>query len=385
MRRWLAAFLFGLMACHSSSDGDDPADPAVPVVCETARSGAAVDRVTLRGVVAVPPERDAMVAPQVPGRLVTVKVHEGDRVNAGDLLAVVDDPSLAAGTAEAAAAAAAARANLDNATAALARAQRLFDQGIASRREVEDATARRAAAAADSAAATARDKLAVRQRDRARVKSPIDGVVVRLLRRPGELVDGTPATPIVEIADPVTLELRADVPAADLVRVEDGAKGQLRLGAMPDQPLGAKVVFVSPAVDPTTSLGVVRAAIEVPQGVHLKLGLTGNLVLEVGRRRDAVLVPASAIRRSSEGEQELVVCGHEDGAQVAEVRRVEVAGHTGDDAEIASGLAAGEQVVTRHVLGLEDGDPIEPIAPATAPAPASAPAPAPAPPAQGAP
>jgi len=362
--------LLALPACHkSASTEDEGPDTAIPVVCEAARSGSAADSVALRGVVAVPPERDAVVAPQVPGRIQTLKVREGDQVGAGDLLAVIDDPSLSAGVDEADAATASAKAKLDNAEAALARARRLFEQGIAPRRDLEDAIAAEAAAAADNRAAAARRNLAARQRDRAHVRSPIAGVVVRLIRRPGELVDGTPATPIVEIADPVTLELRADAPAADLVRVAVGATGEIHLSALPDQPLHGTVVFASPAVDPTTSLGVVRASIDAPpKGIQLKLGLTGTLTIDVGGRRNAVLVPASAIRRSSEGTQEVVVCADEKGVSTARVREVKVGRHVGDDSEITSGLAAGDRVVTRHVLGLEDGARIQPIG-AAAPAP----------------
>ncbi len=369
----IALLLVALPACHKSSAEDEAPNPAIPVVCEAARSGAAADSVRLRGVVAVPPERDAVVAPQVPGRLLKMNVREGDRVAAGDLLAVVDDPSLSAGIDEADAAAASAKAKLANANAALARAKRLFDQGIAPRRDLEDATATQAAAAADSRAASARLGLASRQRDRAHVRSPIAGVVVRVIRRAGELVDGTPATPIVEIADPVTLELRADAPASELVRVPVGAKGEIELSALPDQALHGTVIFASPAVDPTTSLGVVRASIDSPpKDVQLKLGLTGTLTLDVGRRSNAVLVPASAIRRSSEGTEEVVLCADDNGVPTARVRQVKVGRHAGDDAEIASGLVAGDRVVTRHNLGLEDGARIQPAgsSPATPAAPA---------------
>ncbi len=367
-RAHLVLLLLALPACHKSAPTEDEGpSTAIPVTCEAARSGSAADTVVLRGAVAVPPDRDAMVAPQVPGRIKVLKVHEGDRVDAGDLLAVIDDPSLSTGVDEADAAATAAKAKLDNAEAALARARRLFEQGIAPRRDLEDAIAAEAAAAADSRAAAARHNLATSQRDRAHVHSPIAGVVVRLIRRQGELVDGTPATPIVEIADPVTLELRADAPAADLVRVPVGARGEIRLTALPDQALHGTVVYSSPAVDPTTSLGVVRATIdESPANVQLKLGLTGTLTISVGSRSNAVLVPASAIRRSSEGTQEVVSCADEHGVQTARVREVKVGRHVGDDAEITSGLAVGDKVVTRHVLGLEDGAHIQP---AGAPAP----------------
>ena len=70
--------------------------PPIPVACEAARGAEAKGTIALRGVVGAPPDRAAVVAAAVAGRLVSVAVHEGQRVKAGDLLAKVDDPSLGA-------------------------------------------------------------------------------------------------------------------------------------------------------------------------------------------------------------------------------------------------------------------------------------------------
>jgi len=67
-----------------------------------------------------------------------------------------------------------------------------------------------------------------------------------------------------------------------------------------------------------------------------------------------VRVPESALRRSMTGADELVVCDHD----VARVRVVEVGSRSAAGVEIAKGLAAGEQIVVDHALGLEDGQPL---------------------------
>jgi cobalt-zinc-cadmium efflux system membrane fusion protein len=320
------------------------------------------DRVTLRGVVGVPPDKDAVVAPAVAGRLLEVKVHEGDRVKVGDPIATVDDPTLAPAVQEAQAARAAAQAAKTNADAALARAQRLFDQGIAPRRDVEDAQARAAAAASDVAAASAKLDVAQRQLGRARVTAPIAGVIVHVTKRAGELVDGTPATPVAEIADPISLEIKADAPAADLVRLREGAAVEITLDALPSVKIDGAIVLVSPAVDPATSLGTVRASIKAPpDGVTLKLGLAGSISVAVAQRASAITVPAAAVRRSTDGAEEVVACEKDakTGAMTAAIVPVKVGARAGDRVEIADGLAAGRLIVTRHVVGLDDGTPLE--------------------------
>ncbi len=362
MKRFLLAALIACGCAREGGEEEEGEAPPVPVTCEAVRAADGAGTIALRGVVSAPPDKDAVVAAAVAGRLAEVRVREKDRVKAGDLLASVDDPSLGAAVGEQEAARAGAAAALKSADTALARARRLLAKGIAAQKEVDEAEARRAAAAAELRAIDARRSGAVRQAGRAHVKAPIDGVVVRLYRHAGELVDGTPATPIAEIADPSRLELKADVAASDLVRVADGAPVTIRLDAVPGETLKGAVVFVSPAVDPATSLGVVRASIQPPVAgaVHLVFGLSGSIELPVAGRPGAVVVPAVAVRRSPEGAEEVVVCG----GAVASVRPVTVGGHAGELVEITAGLKAGERVVTEHVLGLEDGARLQVKAPA---------------------
>ena len=361
----LALVLIAVAACKSGDAATDEEDEKKPVAvaCEPAQVAPMNDTVSLRGVVGVPPDKDAVVAPAVAGRLLEVKVHEGDHVKVGDPIATVDDPTLAPAVREAEAARAAAVAAKVNADAALARAQRLFDQGIAPRRDVEDAQARAAATASDVAAADAKRDVAQRQLGRAHVTAPIAGVVVHVTKRAGELVDGTPATPVAEIADPVALEMKADAPAADLVRLREGTTAKIELDALPQTPLTGTVVLVSPAVDPSTSLGGVRVLIAPPtdKSVQLKLGLAGSIAIAVAQRASAITVPAAAVRRSTDGAEEVVACEKDakTGALAAAVVPVKVGARSGDRVEIVDGLVAGRMIVVRHVVGLDDGTPLE--------------------------
>jgi RND family efflux transporter MFP subunit len=367
--RWLLCLaLLGACAKKAAPAEDEADEAAAPIAteCVAARAGDAHAHVSLRGVVTTPPDRSATVAPQVAGRVVGLRVHEGDKVAAGALLATIEDPALGEAVVESDATHASAQAALANADAALARARRLFDQGIAARRDVEDAEARRAAALAEAQAADARGGLARAQRGKARVTAPIAGVVIKVYRRNGELVDGTPATPLVDIADPARLELRADAPAAQLVRLVEGAAAEVRLDALPGVTFAAKLAYVSPAVDPLTSLGVVRAAIVPAEGAPSpKLGLAGALSVSVPGPAGVVLVPQVALRRAAGGGEEVVVCDDagKDGA-VAHLRAVETGGRVGGDVEITSGLKEGERVATRHVVALEEGAAIEVAKPA---------------------
>ena len=200
------------------------------VRCAVARATTITDVIELRGTVSPLPDRDAQIAPQVAGRVLQVQVREGDAVTVGQPVARIDSAALVDEARAAEAAVARTRAELKNAEATSARVQRVFEHGIAARQEVDDATARAASATAAQNEAESASRRAQRQVERAIVRSPLKGVVVRIFRRPGELVDGTPATPIVEVADASRLELDADATASDLVRLRKGQKADLTVG-----------------------------------------------------------------------------------------------------------------------------------------------------------
>src|ERR1019366_6870275 len=109
-----------------------------------------------------------------------------------------------------------AKAQLENARLNLQWNQQLFERGIAAGKEVEDARKELAAAQAAVDQANAALNTAERQVERAEVRSPIDGQIVKRMVSGGEQVDGTAAQPIVEIANLDHVELDANVPSEQL-------------------------------------------------------------------------------------------------------------------------------------------------------------------------
>lgn len=325
-----------------------------PIRCAPTRAIEVEDALELRGTIAPLPDRDAQVAPQVAGRIVQLLAREGDRVTAGQPVARIDDAPLVDQANEAAAAVTKAEAERRNAEATRTRVERVFEHGIAARQEVDDAVTRADTAKAAENEAQAAAKRARRQVERATVRSPLTGVVVRILRRSGELVDGTPATPVVEVADPERLELVSDVAAADLVRVARGARAAIHVPALPGASWTGTVAAVSPAVDRTTGLGTVRVAVALEAARRPPIGVLGVARIVTGRPRQATAVPTRALRVSVGEEAEVVLCGADGGAHVRRVRR----GATAGDAVEVEGLAAGDRVAL-DPLGLVEGTPLE--------------------------
>jgi RND family efflux transporter MFP subunit len=325
------------------------------VRCAPAEAAVITDAIELRGTVSPLPDRDAQIAPQVAGRILQVLVREGDRVSAGQPVARIDDAPLVDEAHAAAAALSKTRAELKNAQATSVRVQRVFEHGIAARQELDDATARAESAAATQSEAESTARRAQRQVERSVVRSLLSGVVVRVFRRPGELVDGTPATPVVEVADPSRLELTADATASDLVRVQKDQAADIIIAALPGAAWTGTVSAVSPAVDRTTGLGVVRVSLTLAGAPRPPIGVLGTARVSVGAARQTVVVPKAAVRNGAGTEVEVVLCGA-DG--VAHVRRIARGGAVGAKLE-AAGLAPGQAVVVEPVIGIVDGEAIE--------------------------
>jgi len=346
------ALLAAVSACGKHAADEDEDHPvAAAVTCKPVESATIEDTVEVTGVIAPPPKLDSIVSSPVAGRVGQVAVEEGDRVEAGALLAVIDDPALPAGSIEARACVATAQASKAAADLELARQDRLVTAGIGARKDLDDARAKAAAAAAELDAANARSGLASKQLQRRELRAPRAGIVLHVWKRVGESVEASTSSPVAEVADLSVLEIHAQVPPTALTPIRDGMTATAHALGVEAQ-LEASVVRVAPAVDPATMLGTVRLAIDPKsaEGKGLKVGDAASAQIVIAKR-PGLRVPATALRRSTVGADEAIVCE----GSVARVRQVQIGKRVDGAVEVASGLKAGEQVVVDHVLGLEDG------------------------------
>jgi RND family efflux transporter MFP subunit len=350
-RHCWAALCLALACRRAAVDTDDDKPAAAAVTCKAVESTMIDDAIEVTGVIAPPPKLDAIVSSPIAGRVGQVAVEEGDRVAAGALLAVIEDPALPAGSIEARAGVAVAQSAKASAELDLARQQRLVDSGIGARKDLDDARAKVSAASAELDAANARAGLATSQLARRELRAPRGGVVLHLWKRVGESVDGTTATPVAEVADLSILELHAQVPTAAMARLSDNLPATVRVIGLPAA-FPASVTRVAPAVDPTTLLGSVRLAIDPKAsgvaGVKVGSAATARVVIAT---RPGVVVPDTALRRSMVGADEVVVC---DG-NVARITAVAVGQRSERGVELSSGIKPGARIVVDHVLGIEDG------------------------------
>jgi multidrug efflux system membrane fusion protein len=342
------AGLAAAVACGGKAD--PPADPPAPVRVAKAETGAVTEWVRLFGRVAPPPDRDATIAPQVAGVLLAVPVRDGQAVRAGEVVARVEPSALddAVAAAEAAERRAASEAAFRK--KAGQRTRSLFEKGVASGQEAEADDA--ATIAAESSLAEAQASLAIARRRRgwADLAAPFDGVVVKVIRRAGEPVDGSPASGVVQIAAERPVEVVADAVPEALGVIRSGAIAEIRVRDGSKDALPARVRRAARAVDPASGAGEVRLSLD-DEAAPLVLGTPVSVRIAITERASVVTAASSAVRRGPGGETEVVVV---DGGR-ASVRKVTIGITDGDKVEVVSGLRAGETVVIDDPVGLVDG------------------------------
>ena len=345
-----AVIVVSALACGGKGAEEEEPKPAeVPtIVAESApvTRKTLVDELIVRGTITAVPNEDVKVSALVAGRVNAVTVAEGDSVRQGQVIAELDRQPLEDQRRQAAAAVDQAKAQVENARLNLQRNQGLFDRGIAAGKEVEDAKKELASAQAALEQASAGLSTAVRNIERAAVRAPIAGQIVKRMVSVGEQVDGTAAQPIAEIANLDRVELAANVPAEYLARLRVGQAATLTSDASAGRTFEGTILAIAPAVDATTNAALARIRVANP-GHALKVGMFAEARVAIAQHADALVVPPSALVRDQSGAAVYVVSG--DTAQRTEVKP----GLEKPDAvEIVSGVSEGQTVLTSSVYGL---------------------------------
>ena len=351
-RRFLstAPCMVAMLVASCSGSGDESESEPTPVV---AVRTAIVSRqpftetVGAIGSVAGRPGHVASLGAPTATRVSNVYVSEGARVTRGQALVALDHTAIDA-------AAHGAESALVAAQQAYARAERLNREGVAPRKDVEQAAADVAKARADAVAAQRAAQLAV-------LRSPIAGVVTRLTAVLGASVDVN--QPLVEVADPSALDIVLTVTPTEAARVRARAPVTLSAGQKAGgEPLGiGNVVHVAAAVDSATRGVPVR--VQAPSAKRpLRIGETVFGQIVVGTHADAIAVPVEALVPEGEGFKVFVV----DSNSVAHAQPVTVGARSDSTAEITEGLKGGERVVTYGAYGVDDSVKVTTAPPAKA-------------------
>ena len=315
-------------------------------------SGPIRPRIAVAGVLSPLPGRDVKVGSLVPGRVDQVLVAEGDVVKPGQPIAHVEARPLRENLTSAEAERDNARAALENARTRLARSEKLFHDGIASKQEVDDNRAALVAAESTVRKAEAQGGSATAQLDRATLRAPIAGTVAAILVPAGQPVDGN-ATPVIEIADTRELDLRAPVPSARIGEVAVGQKAELLVEGA--SPVAGVVQAIAPLVDTATNTVMVRVRIANASG-KLRGGVFARGGL-LGEPHEGLSIPRGALLPGDGGSATTAAVLTVEGTVSHHALRL--GAELEDAVEVLSGLAPGDRVIVEGGYALPDGARVE--------------------------
>jgi len=284
------------------------------------------------------------------GRVAAIFVEAGDHVQAGQLLAQVDESILKPQVDRLAAALEEAKANAGLATAEYRRAQGVEAAGALSKEDIEKRRA--AAVTADAEVKVAAAQLAEYQARLAhtQVRAPVAGVVLTRSAEVGQIV--TPGgNAMFRLARGSEVEMRAQVAEQDLASLRVGQAADVYLTGV-EKPFSGKVRLLGAVIDPQTRLGEVR--IQLPPDPQLRPGAFARGEIVVGKGQRPVL-PQTAVLSDDKGTFVLVV----DSNDHVQRRDVHVSDTTSRGLVISSGLSGDERVVMTAAGFLRVGERVQ--------------------------
>ena len=341
-----AGLALAAAACGDSAQTAPGAARVVPVRTAVVATRDLDQTLTLTGTLR--PRQQARVSAEVGGRMVRVLRDAGDRVRAGEVLALLDPTDYRLAHDRARAALQVAEANFAHAQAEEERSQNLLRTGGITDKDRLAAQVNLQVAAAGVAQARAEAAIAAAQQGRSAVRAPFAGRVADRLVDAGTMIAA--GQPVFTVVDDSVFELRAAVPSSSYNAVRVGAPVQVSVDSAPGLAIEGKVARVSPLVDERNrSFEVV---IQVPGNATLVGGIFARATVAVGRLTGAVVVPPGAIvRGATEGTAEVWIVNGTTAAR----KTVTVGAELADGVHVVSGLAAGERVVVDPPAALAPG------------------------------
>lgn len=324
----------------------------MPVTVTTARQQAVPVEIKVIG--AVEPLSTVSVRAQITGELTSVNFREGDDVTRGQVLFTLDRRPLESALAQAEANLARDVAQAANARAQAVRYQDLAQRGIATKEQVD--TTRTAATALE--AVVDADRAAIEnvkiQLQYATVSAQLSGRTGALMVHPGSLVRANDAAPLVVINQVAPISVSFSVPERQFAELKRYmAKGSVKVQAeIPGETAveTGRVAFVDNLIDRSTGTIRVKGSFD-NRGRRLWPGQFVNVTVTLTTVADAITVPATAVQTGPQGQFVYVVTKE----QAAEMRPITIERTYGEQTVIASGLVAGETIVTDGQLRLTPG------------------------------
>lgn len=267
----------------------------------------------------VQPTEQVDISSELSGTMRTVNVDYNSTIRSGDVLAVLDTNKLEADVKSARAKLNSARANvvkanadLQSAGTSLDRLKNLVKSNVSTQQSLDDATYKYDSAVAakeineaEVLASEADLQLAEVNLGKAKIVSPIDGVILTRSVDPGATVAASFSAPVLfTIAgDLKKMELQVDVDEADVGQIAVGQKATFTVDAYADRTFPAEIEQIRFASETTNNVVTYKAVLSVDNAdLLLRPGMTATADITVEAVKDTLMVSNAALRYAPEAE-----------------------------------------------------------------------------------
>jgi cobalt-zinc-cadmium efflux system membrane fusion protein len=312
---------------------------------DTVRYSNIDNAITLSGEVSFNENSVVKVFPRTSGQIIESKVSLGDKVQAGQVLAVIKSADVAGSYADLTSAdadIAIAKRQMDN-------AESLYKSGIASEKEYIEAQQNYQKALAgkqkiqsllniNSGSSTKPGATYV-------LTSPITGYIVEKKANSGSFIRPDMGDNLFTISDLKNVWIWANVFEADIPKIKEGINVQVTTLAYPDKVFHGKIDKMSEVLDPTNKALRVRIQLQ-NDGLLLKPEMFAKVIVSNLEDTKAICIPTKALI-SQNGKDYVVVYNSSKDMKIAEVSIIKT---IGDQTYVSSGVSAGQLLITENQL-----------------------------------
>ena len=343
----IATGVFEFGCQKSAAENPAPAVPAIPVQVQIAVSVKISE--TTEYLSLLKSRHSAAINPQVEGQITRIFVKSGERVAAGTPLLQIDPLRQEAVVNSQEASRAAQEASLRYAKISLERAKKLFDTGVISKQELDNAQTGYDAALAQLKASEEQVRQQTVQLHYYSVTSPMDGIVGDIPVRMGDRV--TVSTLLTTVDEPGALEAYIYVPAERAKNLKPGLPVRL-LDDAGQAGIETHLSFVSPQVDAATQTVLAKAMLENRQA-KLRIAQQVRAQITWGTREGPV-IPVLAVQRIN-GQFFAFLSVNEGKGTVARQKPLKLGEAIGNNFAVLEGVKPGDHVIVSGTQFLQDG------------------------------
>lgn len=329
----VAAALTGI-SCSTDTQSKDVTDTdstaAVPV--ETAAALRGPISAYYATTATLEAEEEAMVVAKVRGVVTGLQAEEGQYVQAGQVMATLEDEQL---TIEAARA----KATMDRLHNDYKRNQELYDRNLISAEQFENAKF-------EYESQKAAWELARLKVEYSQIRAPISGVVSQRLIKVGNMINADQQVYKITDFDPLLAVLH--VPEHEMNKLKQRQQAVIQADAVPGESFTGQVLRISPVVNPETGTFKVTVAVRDPSN-RLRPGMFGRVRIVYDTRDNALMIPKGAVM-SEDGTNSVYVLTD----RLVFRRTIQTGYENGANIEVTGGLSDGDSVITVGQSSLQD-------------------------------